>query len=68
MTIKHLVISGGGPVMFRAMGALEKLEQENFWERKNINTVYSTTRPSGKNRLNLETPNLLNSLNLLKAL
>ena len=43
MTIKHLVISGGGPVMFRAMGALEKLEQEKFWERENIKSIYGTS-------------------------
>ena len=31
MTIKHLVISGGGPLGLRYLGALEKLEKESFW-------------------------------------
>lgn len=43
MTIKHLVISGGGPVMFRAMGALQKLEQEKFWIRENLKSIYGTS-------------------------
>ena len=43
MTIKYLVISGGGPVMFRAMGALQKLEQEKFWIRENIKSIYGTS-------------------------
>ena len=32
MTIKHLVISGGGPLGLRYLGALEKLEKESFWK------------------------------------
>lgn len=43
MTIKHLVISGGGPVMFRAMGALQKLEEEKFWNRNDIQNIFGTS-------------------------
>ena len=43
MTIKHLVISGGGPVMFRAMGALQKLEEDNFWNRKDTQSIFGTS-------------------------
>jgi len=43
MTIKHLVISGGGPLGFRYLGALEKLEQEGFWQFDNIKSIYGTS-------------------------
>jgi predicted acylesterase/phospholipase RssA len=43
MTIKHLVISGGGPLGLRYLGALEKLEQTGFWSADNIESIYSTS-------------------------
>ena len=43
MTIKHMVISGGGPVMFRAFGALEKLEEIKFWKREDIQSIFGTS-------------------------
>jgi predicted acylesterase/phospholipase RssA len=43
MTIKHIVISGGGPLGFRYLGALEKLEKENFWKVENIESIYATS-------------------------
>ena len=43
MTIKHLVISGGGPLGFRYLGSLEKLEQEGFWNINNIESIYGTS-------------------------
>ena len=43
MTIKHLVISGGGPLGLRYLGALEKLEQEQFWQLNNIESIYGTS-------------------------
>jgi predicted acylesterase/phospholipase RssA len=43
MTIKHLVISGGGPLGLRYLGALEKLETENFWKVNDIETIYGTS-------------------------
>ncbi len=43
MTIKHLVISGGGPLGLRFLGALEKLEEEEFWKLENIESIYGTS-------------------------
>lgn len=43
MTIKHLVISGGGPLGLRYLGALEKLEQQEFWKLNDIESIYSTS-------------------------
>lgn len=43
MTIKHLIISGGGPLGLRYLGALEKLEQEGFWSFDNIESIYGTS-------------------------
>jgi predicted acylesterase/phospholipase RssA len=46
MTIKHLVIAGGGPLGFRFIGALKRLEETAFWERKNIKSIYGTSAGS----------------------
>jgi predicted acylesterase/phospholipase RssA len=43
MTIKHLVISGGGPLGLRYLGALEKLEQKGFWKLHDIESIYATS-------------------------
>ena len=43
MTIKHLVISGGGPIGLRYLGALQKLEEENFWKLNEIESIYGTS-------------------------
>jgi predicted acylesterase/phospholipase RssA len=43
MTIKHLVIAGGGPLGLMYLGALEKLEKEHFWNIDNIETIYGTS-------------------------
>lgn len=43
MTIKHLVISGGGPLGLRYLGALEKLEKEAFWKFEEIESIYGTS-------------------------
>lgn len=43
MTIKHLVISGGGPLGIRYLGCLEKLETEGFWQINNIKSIYGTS-------------------------
>ena len=43
MTIKHLVISGGGPLGLRFLGALEKLQQDKFWDFNNIESIYATS-------------------------
>lgn len=43
MTIKHLVISGGGPVMVQALGAIQHLEERGFFSRENILSIYGTS-------------------------
>ena len=43
MTIKHIVISGGGPSGFYAYGAAKYLEQQHFWSIDNIQTIYATS-------------------------
>ena len=43
MTIKHLVISGGGPLGLRYLGALKKLEEESFWKINEIESIYGTS-------------------------
>jgi predicted acylesterase/phospholipase RssA len=43
MTIKHLVISGGGPIMVQVLGAIQHLEQNNFIDMKNIESIYGTS-------------------------
>lgn len=43
MTIKHLVIPGGGHLGFKALGALQYLEQNGFWNINNIETIYATS-------------------------
>ena len=35
MTIKHLVLSGGGPIMIQLLGAIQHLESEKFIDLKN---------------------------------
>lgn len=39
-TIKHIVISGGGPVGFPFYGALKELSQRKIWEIENIETMH----------------------------
>jgi len=43
MTIKHLVISGGGPIMVQNLGAIQHLEENGFLEMKNIESIYGTS-------------------------
>ena len=43
MTIKHLVISGGGPIGMAYLGALEHLHDEGFWSFDNIESIYATS-------------------------
>lgn len=43
MTIKHLVIPGGGPIGLKALGALQHLEQNGFWSISDIETIYATS-------------------------
>jgi predicted acylesterase/phospholipase RssA len=43
MTIKHLIISGGGPIMVQVLGAIQHLEQNNFVNMNNIESIYGTS-------------------------
>jgi predicted acylesterase/phospholipase RssA len=43
MTIKHLVIPGGGPLGIQALGALQNLEKAGFWNINDIQTIYATS-------------------------
>jgi predicted acylesterase/phospholipase RssA len=43
MTIKHLVLSGGGPIMIQLLGAIQHLESNKFIDLKNIESIYGTS-------------------------
>lgn len=43
MTIKHLVISGGGPIMFQIISAIQELERNDYLNMKNIESIYGTS-------------------------
>ena len=43
MTIKHLVISGGGPTMIQVLSAIQHLEQKSFISMNEIQTIYGTS-------------------------
>lgn len=46
MTIKHLVISGGGPIMIQILAAVQELEKNNFLNMNNIESIYGTSAGS----------------------
>jgi len=43
MTIKYLIISGGGPTCIKAIGSLQYLEENKFWHIDNIEKIYGTS-------------------------
>ena len=43
MTIKHIVINGGGPNMWYMYGALKHLHEKSIWNLENIESVYATS-------------------------
>jgi predicted acylesterase/phospholipase RssA len=43
MTIKHIVISGGGPTGFGMLGGMIELSQAKFYDIDNIKTIYATS-------------------------
>jgi predicted acylesterase/phospholipase RssA len=43
MTIKHLVISGGGPIMIQIMSAIQELERKEYLNMENIESIYGTS-------------------------
>lgn len=46
MTIKHLVISGGGPTFISSLGIIQELDKKKFLEIKNIESIYATSAGS----------------------
>ena len=42
-TIKHLVISGGGPTMIQSLASIQHLEINKFIDMKNIESIYGTS-------------------------
>ena len=43
MTIKHIVISGGGPTGFSMLGGVIELSKSNFYNIENIETIFATS-------------------------
>lgn len=43
MTIKHLILSGGGPIMIQLLGAIQHLDSNKFIDLKNIESIYGTS-------------------------
>lgn len=43
MTIKHLVISGGGPIMIQILSAIQELINNNYLNINDIETIYGTS-------------------------
>lgn len=43
MTIKHLVISGGGPIMIQILSTIQELERKEYLNMKNIESIYGTS-------------------------
>ena len=43
MTIKHIVLGGGGPFGVVAFGALKYLHDTDFWNIKDIKSIYATS-------------------------
>ena len=43
MTIKHLVLPGGGAASIRLLGALKKLHENDIWNEKNIESIHSVS-------------------------
>lgn len=46
MTIKHLVLSGGGPIMIQILAAIQELDEHSYLNMSNIETIYSTSAGS----------------------
>lgn len=43
MTIKHLVLSGGGPIMIQILAAIQELEQNKYLNINDIESIYGTS-------------------------
>ena len=43
MTIKHLIISGGGPIMVQILSTIQELEKNNYLNINDIESIYGTS-------------------------
>jgi predicted acylesterase/phospholipase RssA len=43
MTIKHLVLPGGGPIIIQILAALQELDKKAFLDINNIESIYGTS-------------------------
>lgn len=43
MTIKHLVISGGGPIMIQILAAVQELENKKYLNMDDVESIYGTS-------------------------
>jgi predicted acylesterase/phospholipase RssA len=43
MTIKHLIISGGGPIMVQILSTIQELEKNNYININDIESIYGTS-------------------------
>lgn len=43
MTIKHLVLPGGGPIMFKLFGACKFLQENNVFNMNDIKSIFATS-------------------------
>jgi len=43
MTIRHLVISGGGPIMIQILSGIQELERKEYLNMLNIESIYGTS-------------------------
>lgn len=43
MTIKHLVISGGGPLLFKFLGIVQQLEKDEVYRVDNLESIFATS-------------------------
>jgi predicted acylesterase/phospholipase RssA len=43
MTIKHLVLSGGGSILLQYLGILQYLNEKEFWSLENIESIFAVS-------------------------
>lgn len=43
MLIKHLVLSGGGPLLIQHLGVIQQLEKDNVLQTKELQSIYGTS-------------------------
>ena len=43
MTIKNIVLSGGGHTLYQSLGIIQTLEKNDIWKIKNIEKIYGTS-------------------------